>query len=445
MEYKILDKKMMCAIAAVVIFSILFLPFNAFATKSDNRKTLVLLGNENLAPVVYNDNGTAKGVAVDIAKAIGDEIGYDITVMAVNWEQAQLMVLNDEADGLLHINPSPERNELYDFSSPLLKSEFSMFVKFDNITLRSLDDLKNKRVGVEASGYPHILLQEYETIDIEVIDDWETSFKALSSGNLDAIVVDRWIGEYELADSRRSDIKIVTPPIETQYSRIAVKKGDTETLSLINSGLKKITEDGTVDKIIKHWQGKRVIYITEDYYQSFFLRTAILFLLLTLLIALYFVWKYRKLCRKLEISVQERTQELHKANYTLEASKDKLQLILDTLSAEELEKMKQHSVVGYRILNLFDDTLDLAEYVYGHHERWDGTGYPRGLKGEQIPLLSRIIAVVETYDRVLNRGDLPFENRKLAALDVIKNEAGTQFDPEIAELFVQLIEYRNVK
>ena len=87
-----------------------------------------------------------------------------------------------------------------------------------------------------------------------------------------------------------------------------------------------------------------------------------------------------------------------------------------------------------------DDTLDLAEYVYGHHERWDGAGYPRGLKGEQIPLLSRIIAVTETYDRVLNRGDLPLNDRKLASLDVIKNGAGTQFDPQIAELFVQIIE-----
>jgi diguanylate cyclase (GGDEF)-like protein/PAS domain S-box-containing protein len=115
-------------------------------------------------------------------------------------------------------------------------------------------------------------------------------------------------------------------------------------------------------------------------------------------------------------------------------------LYRDMLSKDELEIMQQHSVVGYRILNLFDDTLDLAEYVYGHHERWDGAGYPRGLKGEQIPLISRIISVVETYDRVLNRGELPMEERKLAALEVIKNGIETQFDPEISEIFVQMIE-----
>lgn len=139
---------------------------------------------------------------------------------------------------------------------------------------------------------------------------------------------------------------------------------------------------------------------------------------------------------------ENKISKLIRAGYLHDIGKivlDESLLAKDVLSDEELEKMQQHSVVGYRILNLFDDTLDLAEYVYGHHERWDGTGYPRGLKSEQIPLISRIIAVTETYDRVFNRGELPYENQKSAALDVIKGGAGTQFDPEIANLFVQMM------
>ncbi len=113
---------------------------------------------------------------------------------------------------------------------------------------------------------------------------------------------------------------------------------------------------------------------------------------------------------------------------------------LKAFTEEEREKVKQHSVVGYRILNLFDETLDLAEYAYSHHERWDGKGYPRGLEGEQIPLIARIISIAETYDRVLNRGDGPFEERKRAALKAIKDSAGKQFDPELAGLFVQTMD-----
>lgn len=242
-----------------------------------------------------------------------------------------------DADGLLQINPNPERNELYDFSTPLLKSEFSMFVQKGNVALRSIKDLKNKCVGVEAGGYPNILLRGYETIDIEIIYDWEASFKALSTGDLDAIIVDRWIGEYELASGRIPDIKIVDPPIETQYSRIAVRKGDTETLALINYGLKEITEDGTLDKIMEQWQGKRVIYLTEDYFQIFYLRSVSLFLLLLALVAIYFVRKYRKLSKKLEASVIERTEELHHANEMLKAANLKLERIsmIDGLTSIE--------------------------------------------------------------------------------------------------------------
>ena len=115
-------------------------------------------------------------------------------------------------------------------------------------------------------------------------------------------------------------------------------------------------------------------------------------------------------------------------------------LTSDSLSEEEFEKMQQHSIVGYRILNLFDDKLDIAELVYSHHERWDGTGYPQGLKGDQIPMLSRIISIVETYDRVSKKGELSLEERKKIALNVIKEGAGTQFDPQIAKAFLQMIE-----
>jgi diguanylate cyclase (GGDEF)-like protein len=387
----------------VLVLSALILPFNAVAMNSDSGDTLVLLGNENLPPIVYNDNGTAKGVAVDIAKAIGERIGYEIIVKAVNWEQAQTMVLNGDADGLLHINPSSKRNELFDFSSPLLKSDFSMFVHSSNMTLRSIDDLRDKSVGVEAGGYPYTLLQGYEAVDIEMIYDWETSFNDLSAGNIDAIIVDRWIGEYELANSRIADIKIVDPPIETQYSRIAVRKGDAETLSLINSGLKDITEDGTVDKIMEQWQGKRVIYLTEDYFQNFFLRSASLFLLLGALVALYFVRKYRDLSKKLEASVKERTEELHHANEMLKAVNAKLEQIsmIDGLTSIENRrafdiaynrawKLSKRERIPLALIMIDIDHFKIFNDTYGH------------LSGDQA-----LMKIAEAIKGVINRpGDL---------------------------------------
>lgn len=86
----------------------------------------------------------------------------------------------------------------------------------------------------------------------------------------------------------------------------------------------------------------------------------------------------------------------------------------EDISEQEKKKLKLHSVVGYRILNSFDDTLDLAESVLSHHEYWDGSGYPKGLKGEEIPKLARIISVAESFDSLTNHMNKNvISNRKL--------------------------------
>lgn len=100
--------------------------------------------------------------------------------------------------------------------------------------------------------------------------------------------------------------------------------------------------------------------------------------------------------------------------------------------------IRDHSVVGYRILNCFEDTLDLAEYVLSHHEHWDGTGYPEGLKGQEIPKISRILAVAGAFDSASNRLS---ENSisKEEAVEMIKKQAGAKFDPKIVDVFVNVV------
>ncbi len=134
--------------------------------------------------------------------------------------------------------------------------------------------------------------------------------------------------------------------------------------------------------------------------------------------------------------------KLEKAGYLHDIGKitlDEQLLGKDSWTERDSEAMKLHAVTGYRILNLFDETLDLAEPVYAHHERWDGQGYPRGLRGEQIPRIARVISVAETYERVLNRGQEPWEDRQQAALQVIEQGAGSQFDPQIVAVFCKLL------
>ena len=108
----------------------------------------------------------------------------------------------------------------------------------------------------------------------------------------------------------------------------------------------------------------------------------------------------------------------------------------------ELREVRRHPIVGFRILTAFDDTVDLAPAVLAHQERWDGCGYPKGLRGEEIPLSARIIAVSETYERRAHDGGNTEEAREEAIRFVLR-EAGSRFDPRIAEAFANMM--RNTK
>jgi diguanylate cyclase (GGDEF)-like protein len=110
-----------------------------------------------------------------------------------------------------------------------------------------------------------------------------------------------------------------------------------------------------------------------------------------------------------------------------------------SLSPDEYEEIKKHPEAGYRILNTVADFGEISDIVLHHHEYYDGKGYPKGLKSESIPYLSRIIALGDAYDAMCN--DRPYRKglTQEQILNQIKLGAGTQFDPFLSELFIQYI------
>ena len=109
------------------------------------------------------------------------------------------------------------------------------------------------------------------------------------------------------------------------------------------------------------------------------------------------------------------------------------------LTEQEWSQVKRHPVVGCRILKLFDETFDLADIVLTHHERWDGRGYPMGLAGEEIPLLARIVSLVEAYDAMVSGFYSGHPLAREEALGIIEAGAGSQFDPQLAPAFCRFI------
>ena len=107
------------------------------------------------------------------------------------------------------------------------------------------------------------------------------------------------------------------------------------------------------------------------------------------------------------------------------------------LSQDEYETIKEHPIFGANILKQSEDLVEISDIVKHHHEWWNGNGYPQGLKGEEIPLNSRILAVVDAYDAMTNnriyRDAMPVED----AIKELENCKGTQFDPHIIDIFLK--------
>ncbi len=120
------------------------------------------------------------------------------------------------------------------------------------------------------------------------------------------------------------------------------------------------------------------------------------------------------------------------------AISDRILLKPGPLTDQEWVEMKKHSEIGYRITQVSPELLQYGDYILSHHEKWDGTGYPQGLREKEIGLLSRIVAIADAYDVMTHERIYSKAVSHEKAIEEIKRCSGTQFDPEIVEEFLKL-------
>ena len=109
------------------------------------------------------------------------------------------------------------------------------------------------------------------------------------------------------------------------------------------------------------------------------------------------------------------------------------------LSDEEWVIMRKHPVYAYELLRQISFLLPALDIPYYHHEKWDGSGYPTGLSGEDIPLAARIFAIIDVWDALLS--DRPYRDAllKKQVVEYIQQESGRHFDPKLVEVFLDMI------
>ena len=160
--------------------------------------------------------------------------------------------------------------------------------------------------------------------------------------------------------------------------------------------------------------------------------------------------KYRNILVEETIELIYKCSPLHDIGKV--AIPDSILLKPGKLSEIEFEEMKKHSAYGWRAINLCEQQIPgtsflkhAGEIAYSHHEKWDGTGYPQGLKGDEIPLSGRIMALADVYDALISKRVYKPPFSHLKAVEIIAQGKGNHFDPDIVEAFMAVEEqFRNI-
>lgn len=365
------------------------------------------------APII-DDNGQILGVVL---------VFHDVTKEYANREKIEYLTRYDSLTNLFN------RTHLIDTLTGIELNKTSKvgLILFDIDNLKLLNSNFDVSVGNEALKVAAKTLQQYVNNNIMIFRYGGDEFAVLVK-NAD---------EDSLRDLARS--------IVLDFSSKTIS-GISMTLSYGISMIDKISEN--IGSIIIDAEEDLYRYKSVHMNSSHF---SVLKMVLRFITEKYQYEKHHseyvgfmsaKLGEKLSLN-QEEIDELSVAGMFHDIGKitiaDKILTKPGKLTDEEYEIIKKHPVTGYEIIKEAIPYSKLSDYILHHHERYDGKGYPSGLKGENIPLISRIICVVDAYEAMTSSRVYREKASKKEAIEELNRCKGSQFDPKVTEAFINLV------
>lgn len=460
-------------------------------------RQITLAGDIHYPPFEYQDGSVYKGFNVDIMKAVAAAEGWDIDFVPMAWKDAVTALENGTIDGIQGMVITPQFQADFDFSDPYLVQEQRIFVNDENQVIQSLADLKNARVVVQEGRVSEQIATDLGIANLVKVADQHEALDLLALNKVDAVLGNDLAGMYwEQEPGNQGLIKTVGETIKLQNYALAVHKGNTELLQEFNEGLQRISEEGTYEEIQRFWFGQ--VVMEKPLLSNTLIRAIFVAAGLTLSVGLLIIAWNRTLTRQVRKSTADlaaKNEELHqlveqvifafgqavevKDEYTRHHS-DRVALLArelaqetgadaekgnhifqagmlhdigkigiserilnkrGKLALEEYTLIKSHPELGCAILAdiPYCYNTGIVEMIKHHHERWDGSGYPDGLKGEQIIFGARILALADAWDAMTsNRAYRPAMSTT-RAIEELRRGAGNQFDPDLVEPFIRCV------
>jgi PAS domain S-box-containing protein len=226
---------------------------------------VVVFGDANFAPYEYMELGTPKGVNIDLLNALGRVLGRPIDIHLIEWAQGQAKVREGQGDALSMMAPTPEREALYAFSEPTLPVTFSLFVRNGDAGDFDASPLTTKRIGVTPGGLPLAYFEkQHPDVPLMLVTDYADGVRHLLHGEIDALAAATWAGNHFLRELNISGVRPLPQPFAQRSTGIAVLRSNPALLAEINEGLRKLKQDGTLDRIFHRVADERVLVLTES-------------------------------------------------------------------------------------------------------------------------------------------------------------------------------------
>ncbi len=304
------------------ILTIIIILFTSSSSRANAHKRVIKIGGDNnYPPYEFTDeDGNFRGFNVDMMRAIGIELGLEIELIPMSWQEAMEALERGEVDAIQGMTKSKIREEKFDFTLPLVTNSQAIFVLKDTNYISSIEDLKGRKASFQEGDISYELSLEVKNIIHYIRTNQEEAIDLLLDGQVDAFIGNRLTGIYYLQKEGNFDkVKIVGEPMhETEYC-VSVLKGNSQLLELFNSGIEAIKKNGTYDKIYKKWFGETFNDKTK-YFQNLLYVSITILLIVSIIAFLNLYWN-----KNLKKKVTERTEELNILNKELREQKQEIE------------------------------------------------------------------------------------------------------------------------
>lgn len=447
--------------------------FRDIKTYLKENSTLKVYVPENIEayPIYYTDrSGNESGILVNYFYEIRDILGIDVVFQRGRFSDEYHINPN-----IIEINGNEIKSEEFLTTDPYYEFQFLIFNKKGGKYFPNLESLKKYKVAVQKESIEEAYLL-YKGLEKNLItfDTEKEAIKAVSAGSVDSFIGGVKKTHYLLKKYNIKNIKVAGITEDKIGLKLGVSDKDETLYFLVNLFTKEFY--GEIEERKEEFLEKS-INITNDFKFSIFI--TIISIVGILAIYIYFK-RFKDLYFKLTSITMGLVGTLENANaYNDEDTGDHIKRISEysfligsqlkvskkllneiklyaslhdigkigipdsilkkpgRLTKEEFEEMKKHTEMGYDLikdLGVSDVALNIVRY---HHEKWDGKGYGKGLKGEEIPLEARIVALVDVYDALRQKRvyKKPFTHQE--AFGIIKSESGKHFDPRVVDIFLK--------